>query len=174
MSKPTEGGARPPRLMRFDYSAATLPVSALAVAVAVHMPAYFAASMGAPLAAVAAAFGTVRLIDVPLEMVLGIGMDRTRTRLGRYRLWLILGAPILMLGLYMLLNASHGVGTGYLIVWLLVMYLGFSILTLAHQAWAAKPSPGPTTNAPACTDSSLLSVWWGRSASWSFRQSCRN
>lgn len=102
-----------------------------------HLPAYFAASIGVELTVVAAAFAAVRLIDVPIEPALGIAMDRTRTRFGRYRLWMVLGAPLLMVGLYMLLTAGKGVGTAYLITWLLVMYLGASILMLAHQAWAA-------------------------------------
>jgi Na+/melibiose symporter-like transporter len=37
----------------------------------------------------------------------------------------------------MLLIADQGVGQGYLIGWLLVMYLGVSVLTLSHAAWAS-------------------------------------
>lgn len=126
-----------PLNLALAFSATSLPLQALAIAVAVHLPAYFAASIGAPLVVVAAAFGTVRLIDVPIEVALGLGMDRTRTRFGRYRVWTLLGAPLMMLGLYMLLTAGRGVGASYLIAWLLVMYLGVSILMLSHQAWAA-------------------------------------
>jgi glycoside/pentoside/hexuronide:cation symporter, GPH family len=119
------------------FAATSLPLQALAIAVAVHLPAYFAASIGVELAVVAAAFGTVRLIDVPIEPALGIAMDRSRTRFGRYRVWTVVGAPLLMVGLYMLLVADTGVGTTYLMAWLLVMYLGSSVLMLSHQAWAS-------------------------------------
>ena len=119
------------------FAATSLPLQALQIAVAVHLPAYFAASIGVELAVVGGAFALVRLIDVPIEPALGIAMDRTRSRFGRYRLWMVVGAPLMMLGLYMLLIARGDVGTGYLIAWLLVMYLGTSILMLAHQAWAA-------------------------------------
>ncbi len=119
------------------FSATSLPLQALAIAVAVHLPAYFAASIGVELAVVGAAFGLVRLIDVPIEPALGLAMDRTRTRWGRYRFWTLLGAPFLMLGLYMLLTADKDVGVSGLMTWLLVMYLGSSILMLSHQAWAA-------------------------------------
>ena len=119
------------------FSATSLPISAVAVAVTVHLPAYFAANIGVALAVVAAAFATVRMIDVPIEPALGVLMDRTRSRFGRYRLWTIAGAPLLMGGLLMLLVAREGVGVAYLIGWLLVMYLGVSILTLSHAAWAA-------------------------------------
>ena len=133
-------GARDPRLSLqtiLAFSATSLPITAVAVAVTVHLPAYFAANIGVALAVVAAAFATVRMIDVPIEPALGVLMDRTRSRLGRYRLWTVVGAPLLMGGLFMLLVAREGVGVSYLIGWLLVMYLGVSILTLSHAAWAA-------------------------------------
>ncbi|MBU1374750.1 MAG: MFS transporter [Alphaproteobacteria bacterium] len=129
--------ARLPLGLAMAFAATSLPLQALQIAGAVHLPAYFAASIGVELTVVGAAFATVRLIDVPIEPALGIAMDRTRSRFGRYRLWTILGTPALMLGLYMLLTARQGVGTAYLITWLLVMYLGASILMLAHQAWAS-------------------------------------
>jgi Na+/melibiose symporter-like transporter len=119
------------------FAATSLPLSALGLAAAVHLPSYFAANIGVPLTVVGAAFALVRFIDVPIEPALGIAMDRTRTRFGRYRLWTVLGAPLMMLGLYMLLIADQGVGQGYLIGWLLVMYLGVSVLTLSHAAWAS-------------------------------------
>jgi len=128
---------RLPLGLAMAFAATSLPLQALAIAVAVHLPAYFAANIGVSLAVVGGALGAVRLIDVPVEVALGLAMDRTRTRFGRYRIWTLAGAPLLMLGLYMLLQADRGVGMGYLIAWLLVMYLGSSILMLSHQAWAS-------------------------------------
>ena len=121
----------------FTFSATSLPVMALVLALTVHLPPYFAASLGVPLAAVGAVFGFCRTIDIPIEPMLGLAMDRTRTRWGRFRLWTLIGAPLMLLGLVMLTNARQGVGEAYLIVWLLVMYLGLSILLLSHTAWAA-------------------------------------
>jgi Na+/melibiose symporter-like transporter len=128
---------RLPLATALAFSATSLPLMALGLAVAVHLPAYFAANIGIELTVVGTAFAFCRFVDVPIEPALGIGMDRTRTRFGRYRMWTLLGAPLLMFGLYMLLIAGQGAGLVYLITWLLVMYLGVSILMLSHQAWAA-------------------------------------
>lgn len=140
MSKATGAAAAAPISLPtvLTFSATSVPLAAIVVAITVHMPAYFAASIGVPLIAVAAAFATCRTIDIPIEPMLGLAMDRTRTRWGRYRIWTLIGAPLLMLGLYMLLQAKPGVGTGYLITWLMVMYLGISILLLSHAAWGAR------------------------------------
>lgn len=119
------------------FSAANLPLLALSVAMSVYLPKHFASNIGISLAAVGSAFALVRLIDIPLDPVLGMVMDRTRTRLGRYRLWMAAGAPILMVATYMLFMAPKGVSVGYLIAWLLILYLGTSIVHLSHSAWAS-------------------------------------
>ena len=137
MTKAPSSSSPLPLGLALAFSATSLPLSALGIAVSVHLPAYFAANIGVELAVVGAAFAIVRFIDIPIEPTLGILMDRTRSPIGRYRLWTLLGAPLLMLGLYMLMIAGNGVGSEYLITWLLVMYLGVSILLLSHQAWAA-------------------------------------
>ena len=136
----TKGVARQSHLplnLALAFAATSLPLSALGLAVSVHLPAYFAASIGVDLAVVGAAFGLARMIDVPIEPMIGLAMDRTRTRWGRYRFWTLLGAPFLMLGLFLLLQADRSVGTGGLVAFLLVMYLGSSILLLSHSAWAS-------------------------------------
>ncbi|WP_421932650.1 MFS transporter [Phenylobacterium sp.] len=119
------------------FACTSLPLSALAIAISVYLPRYFASHIGVELAVVGAVFATVRAIDIPLDPALGMLMDRTRTRWGRYRVWTVIGAPILMLALLMLFQAPAGSGKLYLMGWLLIMYLGTSILSLSHSAWAA-------------------------------------
>jgi GPH family glycoside/pentoside/hexuronide:cation symporter len=123
------------------FSSAYIPIAALILAITVHLPRYFASHLGLSLAVVGGAFALVRFIDIPIDALLGVAMDRTRTRFGRYRLWMMLGAPIVMLGLYMLMISPEGVGSGYLLGWLLVMYVGYSGVYLAHLAWAGRIAP---------------------------------
>ena len=122
------------------FSLSNLPLGALAVAVAVYLPPYFASHLGVSLAVVGGAWTTVRLLDIGVDPVLGVIMDRTRTRLGRYRFWMLLGSPVLMISVFALFQAPHGIGPVYLIGWLLVFYLGTSILGLGHSAWGANLS----------------------------------
>ena len=103
----------------------------------VQLPPYFASQLGVSLAVVGGAFGLVRLMDIWLDPVIGLGMDRTRTRFGRYRVWMMAGAPVLIVSVCMLYNAPKGATLAYLVIWLLAMYLGQSIMGLSHSAWAA-------------------------------------
>lgn len=123
------------------FASVSIPIAALQLAISVHLPRYFAASIGIELAVVGAAFGLVRLIDIPIDAGIGVAMDRTRTGFGRYRVWMLGGVPILMFGLYMLLASPSGVGLGYLVTWLLVMYLGYSGVYLSHLAWGGRLGP---------------------------------
>jgi len=113
-----------------NFSVATFPVSALGVALFVYLPPYLAGHLGVPLATIGIVWATVRLLDLFVDPVLGQAMDRTTTRFGRYRAWLAGGVPILMLGVYMLFMAPKGIGAGYVLFWLLFLYLGNSILAL--------------------------------------------
>lgn len=123
------------------FASMSIPIAALQLAVSVHLPRYFASTVGLELALVGAAFSFVRLIDVPIDALIGVGMDRTTTPFGRYRVWMLAGAPVLMAGFYMLLAAPVGVALAYLVGGLLVMYLGYSGVYLAHLAWAGRLAP---------------------------------
>ena len=123
------------------FASGHIPIAALVLAISVHLPRYFASELGLSLTVVGAAFALVRFVDIPIDAALGLAMDRTRTRFGRYRVWMALGAPILMFALYMLLMSPAGVGQGYLFGWLLVMYIGYSGVYLSHLAWAGRIAP---------------------------------
>ena len=107
----------------------------------VHLPSYYVEHLGLPLSAVGVAFTFVRLVDIGFDPLLGALMDRTRSALGRFRPWLIASAPVLMLAAWMLFMAEPGVGVLHLWIWLAVVYVGFSMGSLAQTAWAAVLSP---------------------------------
>ena len=118
------------------FACASIPINAFQLAIAVHLPRYFATHLGLALTVVGGAFALIRLVDIPIDAATGLAMDRTKTPFGRYRVWMLAGAPVFMLGLYMMMRSNETVGFGYLFSWLLVMYLGYSSFYLAHLAWA--------------------------------------
>ena len=129
--------ARQPASTLAAFAGPTLPLAALGLPLVVYLPEYYSNALGLPLAAVGAAFMGVRLLDILFDPFIGGVMDRTRSKWGRFRPWLVAGAPLLILATWMLFMAERGIGVGYLWFWLIVMYAGLSICVLAHTAWAA-------------------------------------
>jgi Na+/melibiose symporter-like transporter len=69
-------------------------------------------------------------------------MDKTKTRFGRYRPWMAISTPMLMLAAFMMfVVVQPGAPPLYLFGWLLFLYLGFSIGTLGQLGWAAVLAP---------------------------------
>lgn len=128
-------------LQVLGFSSPSFPIGALTVATLVYLPHYYATHLGLSLALIGGAFTTVRLIDVLFDPVIGLVMDRTHTRLGRYRLWMVCGAPLFIVAAHQLFMAPKGIGGGYLIGWLLAFYIGISIILLSHLSWAAIIAP---------------------------------
>ena len=130
-------GASRPFMANVAFALGNFPLAALTVAIAIYLPRHFATNVGISLAAVGSAFALVRVLDITVDLLLGLAMDRTRTPLGRYRAWMIAGVPVLMIATYMLFINTAGMTMTTLVVWLLILYLGTSILALSHAAWAA-------------------------------------
>ena len=124
-----------PRLAAFATPG--LPIGALAIALTIFLPRYYASHFGLGLAVVGGAFGVVRLIDMLFDPFIGVAMDRTMTRIGRYRPWLLVGAPVLMLAVYMLFIPPVKPDAVWLVGWLFVYYVGASLMILAHISWAS-------------------------------------
>jgi len=120
----------------FAFGMPGLPIAGLLLILAVYVPRYYV-GLGVDFVAVGLAIVTVRILDIFLDPLLGLVMDRTKTPIGRYRPWLLLGAPIAMLGIYRLLVSHGAVSAQDLIVWLLVTYAGNSMLTLGIASWTA-------------------------------------
>jgi GPH family glycoside/pentoside/hexuronide:cation symporter len=135
---PQPGAERISLPLILTFSLPTIPLSAMGLAMSVSLAPYLASHLGLSLSAVGLAFMIVRFIDMGVDVGLGAAMDRTHTRLGRYRLWMLLSAPVLVAGCWLLFMAPVGIRFGYLVTSLVVYYFGASIINLSHPAWAAR------------------------------------
>jgi glycoside/pentoside/hexuronide:cation symporter, GPH family len=112
-----------------------LPLAGFLVLAGVYLPRFYV-GLGIPFIAAGAAIGIARLFDIGIDPILGLLIDRTNTPIGRYRLWLLLGAPVIMVGLYELLVVPVPTPS-HLIVWLVVNYVGYSMTILSTISWTA-------------------------------------
>lgn len=118
-----------------------LPVAALGLPLVVYLPPHFAGTLGLPLATVGLVFALVRIIDIPIDPLLGALMDGTRTRIGQFRPWMLAGGFVLAAGVWMTFMAKPGITATATFFSLLLLYLGWSMVFLAQTAWGSRLSP---------------------------------
>jgi Na+/melibiose symporter-like transporter len=117
-----------------------IPLAGMLLIFGLWIPRFYVTS-GLPLVVVGGAILVVRLLDIMLDPVIALAMDRTKTPIGRYRPWMILGVPFLVYGVYRVLLPGAHPTAGYLILWMVFTYVGYSMLTLGQTAWSATLAP---------------------------------
>ena len=69
--------------------------------------------------------------------ILGQLGDSTKTSIGRRKPWIILGVPLMMLAIYKLFIPGTEVSIAYFVVWMMLMYLGSTIINIPSiSIWA--------------------------------------
>lgn len=124
------------------YVLPSAPLAALGLPIVVHLPQFYASrEMGLSLLATGGVFSLMRIFDVAIDPAMGYLSDRWRTPIGRRRPLVLLGAPILALGIWMVFVPGGPVGIVHLCFWLAVMYLGWTMTIIPHLSWGAELSP---------------------------------
>lgn len=122
------------------FAAPCLPMAALGVPITLYLPQFYAGEMGLGLAAVGAIFMLARLWDGVSDPLMGWISDRFPTRWGRRRPWVAAATPIVCVAAWFLFLPAGQVSPGYLLGWLLALYVGWTMLTIPHLSWAAELS----------------------------------
>ena len=109
-----------------------------------YVPALYSEELGLSLAAVGLVFSAIRFADAAWDPAIAILLDRTRTRFGRRRPWVLGATPVLLLALVWVYMPGRVVGdeatATYLFLGLAILYLGQTFYGLAHEAWGAELS----------------------------------
>jgi Na+/melibiose symporter-like transporter len=139
MIQPPDTRISGPRLIAF--SIAGLAIGGVQTAVVIYLPAFYAQRFGLGLTAVGAIFMVCRLLNAFSDPIIGILSDRTETRFGRRKPWVIGGGILLMLAVAAIFMPASGAGAAYLAIGLLALYLGASAFSTPLYAWAGSLSP---------------------------------
>ena len=129
-----------------------VPFAALGLPLVATLPEYYGTQLQLG-TVVGAVFFIVRCFDILVDPILGHWMDRTRTRLGRFKLWMLICLPILFVSTGFIFLAQKGVGPVYLGLWLFVLYVGFSIAALSQASWG-------TVLSTDYNERSRIFAWW--------------
>jgi GPH family glycoside/pentoside/hexuronide:cation symporter len=117
------------------YAAVALPLAAAALPVHVHIPKFYA-GLGLELALIGMLLLVVRLFDALSDPLLGALADRIPESRGGRRAMIVVAAPLLAAGLWLLFTppSSNAVLAPWLALTLVLSYLGLSAASIAHFA----------------------------------------
>ena len=131
---------RMPTRRLLAYALIELPVGGAMNATSLFLGFHYA-SLGVDLAQVGVIMMLARLLDVLIDPAVGMMSDRTRAKWGRRKVWVVAGAPVFVLASWMLFVPPPDVTALYFAGWLVLFWLGFSMINIPYYAWGAELSP---------------------------------
>lgn len=135
--------AQPPIKKRVlaSYGQLALPLAIADLPLSIYLTAFYGGDLGVPLEYMAWVLLLARLTDVVTDPMIGIFSDRSSSwALGRRKSWVLIGIPVKMIAIYMVFFAEPGIGAGYMLLWLFVLYLGWTMISIPYGAWGAELS----------------------------------
>ncbi|MAT83080.1 MAG: MFS transporter [Gammaproteobacteria bacterium] len=122
-----------------SYSGVTIPMAAMGMPIAVYLPPFYSDGLGLSLVTVGTVFTLARIWDVVTDPVMGLVIDRFDSRWGRRKHWIALSIPILLVSVWaVFMPDPDAVSGGYLLFWMIALYVGYTMLAIAHQSWGAE------------------------------------
>jgi glycoside/pentoside/hexuronide:cation symporter, GPH family len=125
------------------FASLALPVTAAQVPLAVYLPALYAQYFGLSLAALGAIFLAERVWGAAADPLIGILSDRTTSRFGRRKSWIVAGAVLYALATVFLFFPTLPfvrVTPLYLTATLFTFYLAWSMIQIPYLAWSGEVS----------------------------------
>jgi GPH family glycoside/pentoside/hexuronide:cation symporter len=95
----------------------------------------YAKFFGISLSFIGTAMLVTRLFDAITDPLIGVLSDRTNTRIGRRKPWIIAGTLVSMLAVYMLYSPPADVSGAHFLLWYLLAYLGWTMSEIPTSAW---------------------------------------
>jgi Na+/melibiose symporter-like transporter len=121
------------------YGLFGLPLALVALPIYVYVPQFYAERFGLSLTLIGAALLAARVFDAFIDPLIGLWIDRTKSRAG-YGGFILISLPLLSLGFLALFHPPallHDAALLWFLGTLLLVYVGFSLASITHQSWGA-------------------------------------
>lgn len=131
---------RPSAIQLSAFVSLEIPMAAFLTPLVVYIPSFYAGEMGLGLATVGIIFGLTKLWDIITDPIAGSVTERVGPVVGRWRFWLLISLPLMLLGVYKIFLPPDNVDWMYFAFWMLLLYVGWTLLTISHISWGVELS----------------------------------
>jgi len=122
------------------YALPNVPHSLALLPVVNFVPAFYSDELALPLGLVGLMLFLTRITDIFTDPLIGAWSDRTRTRIGRRKPFILAGLPVMCAAVWFVFVPLPGANLVSLFWGLFFIYLGFTIVDLPYNAWGAELS----------------------------------
>jgi Na+/melibiose symporter-like transporter len=122
------------------YGSLGFPLALLGYPLGIWLPRAYDTYIGIETALVGVVISVAAIFDAITDPAMGYASDSFRTRWGRRKAWVLVGAPFLALALYFLLNPDKGSTVLYLGAWFVFLRVGTTLLGVPYTAWGMELS----------------------------------
>jgi GPH family glycoside/pentoside/hexuronide:cation symporter len=122
------------------YGSLGFPLALLGYPLGIWLPRAYDTYIGVETALVGVVISVAALFDAITDPAMGYASDRFRSRWGRRKAWVLVGAPFLALALFYLLNPEKGSTVLYLGAWFVFLRIGTTMLGVPYTAWGMELS----------------------------------
>lgn len=122
------------------YSLMAVATTFLSQPILSFVPQLYAKEFGIGLAGLGAVLFFGRIFDAVIDQAIGYLSDRTRSRWGARKPWVVAGATLTVIAAFFLLRPPPGIGLLYFFVWRLIYDVAAAMQNISHTAWGAELS----------------------------------
>jgi GPH family glycoside/pentoside/hexuronide:cation symporter len=153
---------RVPLSQKFAYGAGNFGENSMNTLLSTFLTAYYTDTVSIAAAAVGTMYLISRLCDGITDVAMGTIVDKTKTKIGKARPWIILSAPLVVISLIFLLTIPKGISVGAKLAWAYASYLFlnaivYTMFKIGHMALLALMSRDPGDRNVIVTISGVLS-----------------
>lgn len=110
-------------------------MSMVVVPVFAILPALYAENTAVTLTQIGVILITVRLFDAITDPLIGYLSDKTTSRFGKRKPWILAGMLLSTASIYFLYVPPDTADASYYLIWSVLAYLGWTMVTIPHNAW---------------------------------------
>lgn len=120
------------------YAGLSLPLALVVFPAYAILPGFYAQHTAIPLATIGVILTISRAFDALVDPLIGYCSDRTTSRWGSRKPWVLVGVGVLAISMPRLYMPGPDATAGSYLFWFLMFYLGYSLIEIPHKAWGTE------------------------------------
>lgn len=124
----------------FIYSLIAMPLAVVGLPLYIYLPTFYATEVGINIAVVGVVLFVARLSDVITDPLIGLLTDFSVKRFNSRKPIMFLGSLVLIASFYFLLNPSLNYPISWLMIFSVLIYLGWSMINIPYLTFSSEIS----------------------------------